>query len=296
MQRTEMPRYDCCLFLDTTCVDTTFLTLTFCFVEFSNNYPLYCLVDCVWDDFGDWSSCSKSCGSGQKSRTRSILTPSLYGGHNCEGKSIETATCNNNACPIDCEWGKYGDWSSCSKTCGGGDKSRSRSILNQASNGGKDCEGEVTETTTCNNHACSIDCEWGPYDMWSSCSKSCGGGVKSRSRSKVKHASNGGKQCQGKSTEITTCSNNACPIDCEWGSYGEWSSCSKSCGGGDKLRSRSKARLASNGGKECVGPDTERSICGQTSCPGSLSQLLLFDHYNISNIILYYETATEKFL
>ena len=57
--------------------------------------------------------------------------------------------------PVDCKWGPYGEWSSCSKTCGGGEKSRTRLVSQLASNGGKACEGEATETTSCNEAACT---------------------------------------------------------------------------------------------------------------------------------------------
>ena len=57
-------------------------------------------------------------------------------------------------CQVDCKWGSYGEWSSCSKTCGGGEEYRTRQVATPASNGGKDCEGDTTETMTCNDVAC----------------------------------------------------------------------------------------------------------------------------------------------
>ena len=58
---------------------------------------------------------------------------------------------------VDCEWSTYGEWSPCSNTCGRGEKSRRRQVEVPASNKGKACEGEATETETCNTSAiCTI--------------------------------------------------------------------------------------------------------------------------------------------
>ena len=56
-----------------------------------------------------------------------------------------------------------------------------------------------------------LDCEWGPYDDWSSCSTSCGGGVMSRSRLVAINATNGGKECNGKTTDTKFCKEVSCP-------------------------------------------------------------------------------------
>lgn len=57
-------------------------------------------VDGGWTDYGDWSSCTKSCGIGEKVRTRTCTKPTpANGGKNCEGKSQEKTTCNTAPCP-----------------------------------------------------------------------------------------------------------------------------------------------------------------------------------------------------
>ena len=169
---------------------------------------------------------------------------------------------------VDCEWGPYGEWSSCSKTCGGGERSRTRQVEVPPSNEGKACEGEETETEICNTDLCPVDCEWGPYGEWSSCSKTCGGGETSRTRQVMVPESNGGQACEGEETETKTCNTELCPVDCEWGPYGEWSSCSKTCGGGEKSRTRLVSQLASNGGKACEGEATETTSCNEAACTG----------------------------
>ena len=54
-----------------------------------------------------------------------------------------------------------------------------------------------------------------------------------------------------------------------WGDYGEWSACSKSCGSGEKTRSRQKVTEASGGGQECQGDASETDSCKEDACPGS---------------------------
>ena len=41
----------------------------------------------------------------------------------CPGLGSETEFCNQEPCP---DWGEWGEWSSCSVTCGGGQRVRNR--------------------------------------------------------------------------------------------------------------------------------------------------------------------------
>ena len=56
---------------------------------------------------------------------------------------------------VDCEWGKWGDWSTCSLTCDGGEQTRSRIILRIDAFGGEPCIEDPTETRSCNEEDCS---------------------------------------------------------------------------------------------------------------------------------------------
>ena len=57
--------------------------------------------------------------------------------------------------PIDCV-GSWGEWSNCSETCGGGQKTRDYSITTPAENGGDECPAEDGDIITqdCNTQAC----------------------------------------------------------------------------------------------------------------------------------------------
>ena len=147
----------------------------------------------------------------KKSRTRQEAIPASNEGLACEGDATETEDCNIESCPVNCEWEYYDSWSSCSKTCGGGERSRTRQVAILASNGGIACEGDATETEDCNTSDCPVNCEWGNYDSWSSCSKTCGRGEKSRTRKEAIPASNGGLACEGDATEIEDCNDVVCP-------------------------------------------------------------------------------------
>ena len=58
-------------------------------------------------------------------------------------------------------------------------------------------------------------------------------------------------------------------VDCVWGNYGKWSTCSVTCGGGTRTRERSKSTLATNGGAPCSGSATETNACNTEACLGS---------------------------
>ena len=53
-----------------------------------------------WGNWGAWTTCSESCGSGNRNRSRECDNPSpAPGGRDCEGPGNETEECNTNTCP-----------------------------------------------------------------------------------------------------------------------------------------------------------------------------------------------------
>ena len=56
-----------------------------------------------------------------------------------------------------------------------------------------------------------------------------------------------------------------------WNSWGSWTSCTATCGGGTKSRSRSCTNPSpAYGGKPCPGSSRDRPACNTKGCPGML--------------------------
>ena len=55
---------------------------------------------------------------------------------------------------VSCNWGNWNPWGQCSKGCGGGQQSRTRNKLNEASTVGMNCQGGLTENKSCNTQRC----------------------------------------------------------------------------------------------------------------------------------------------
>ena len=68
------------------------------FLMFTNE-KLLLAVDCRWSSFGNWSTCSKTCGKGYKTSKRYQMNNATHGGKECEGKRVKTAQCNLTICP-----------------------------------------------------------------------------------------------------------------------------------------------------------------------------------------------------
>ncbi|XP_043943348.1 A disintegrin and metalloproteinase with thrombospondin motifs 20 [Protopterus annectens] len=82
------------------------------------------------------------------------------------------------------------------------------------------------------------------------------------------------------------------PVDGDWGPWGQYSSCSRSCGGGIKIAARNCNKPEpKNGGKYCVGRRLKFRSCNTNSCPKGKKdfreeQCSEFDgkHFNINGL------------
>ena len=62
-----------------------------CKVNFKNFLNNFETVDGSWGGWEDWGACSKKCGPGNQTRTRSCNNPTpAHGGSECTGKDSET--------------------------------------------------------------------------------------------------------------------------------------------------------------------------------------------------------------
>ncbi|XP_031566331.1 uncharacterized protein LOC116301419 [Actinia tenebrosa] len=226
-----------------------------------------CPVNGNWTAWSSWDSCSATCGGGSQSRTRACTNPApSNGGCNCEGPSSETQVCATNACPVNGKWSSWNSWTRCPVTCGSGVQSRTRDC---GRNFGRNCEGPSSETQICATNACPVNGNWTAWSSWDSCSATCGGGSQSRTRECTNPAPvNGGRNCEGPSSETQICATNACPVNGNWTAWSSWDSCSATCGGGSQSRTRECTNLAPvNGGSNCEGPSSETQICATNACP-----------------------------
>jgi len=144
-------------------------------------------VDCVLGDWQPWTKCSGSCGTGQQSRTRKIITLPQLKGKQCKASLEEMRACDAGKCPsphdsVDCEWGDWGEWGACTKC--NGQKHRNRHVLHHAAHGGAPCAfGAASEVAACPRSCHDVfSCEWADWRSWGACTTTCGPGARKRIR------------------------------------------------------------------------------------------------------------------
>lgn len=115
-----------------------------------------------------------------------------FGGRECVGPATQIVPCNLRPCPVDCQWGAWNE-GQCDRTCGQGNRRRTRSLVVQAQNGGR-CSGQPSQTVPCNSGPCPVDCQ---VSEWTNgtCTAPCGEGTRIDRRTVIQQAQNGGRAC-----------------------------------------------------------------------------------------------------
>ena len=213
--------------------------------------PQNCTTCPAWSE---WSSCSVTCGSGTKSRTRTCTGPSS----NCPEESEQTSCDTGLTCDVDCDTDCYtwGSWSSCSATCDGGTSTRERVCSLTAQSVCSSSENKNCGTETCPPNTCT-PCPGsnGEWTEWGQCSKTCGGGIQNRFRMLC------GPNCDPEE-QLRVCSTDSCDgcttcDDC-CDSWSSWGYCSATCGG-----SQSRTRSC---GLYVNCQDSESKVCFSAPC------------------------------
>uniref|UniRef100_A0A8P4KE95 Adhesion G protein-coupled receptor B2 n=1 Tax=Dicentrarchus labrax TaxID=13489 RepID=A0A8P4KE95_DICLA len=168
------------------------------------------------EEWSQWSVCSLTCGQGWQVRTRSCVS-SPYGTL-CSGALRETRMCNNTAsCPgepgitgsVEGQWLEWGPWSGCSVTCNTGTQERQRRC-SASVHGWAECKGLHQESRECTNPSCSGGGNWGSWNHWSLCSKTCDSGWQRRFRM-CEGTGIQGYPCDGSGEEVRSCNEKKCP-------------------------------------------------------------------------------------
>lgn len=139
------------------------------------------LVDGGWGFWSPWSACSALCGQGFTVRTRSCDSPApAFGGKDCIGKKDESQQCHVDPC-----WRRF------------------LSLLNLIFN---------LHSLLCHVNkylllSLAAQPQWGPWTSWSSCSKTCKGGLQGRVRLCDSPAPAPGQQigCEGPDEQNRIC-------------------------------------------------------------------------------------------
>ncbi|XP_026558988.1 hemicentin-1 [Pseudonaja textilis] len=234
-----------------------------------------CPVNGAWSSWLSWGPCSETCGKGTQNRIRLCNNPPpSFDGSNCDGPDVQMQVCNERNCPVNGKWTSWSSWSACTMSCGGGTQQRTRDCSNPPpENGGLRCEGNDLQVDFCNTDLCPRHGNWGPWSSWGICSRTCNGGHMRRYRTcDNPHPLNGGRACAGADTQTQRCHAELCPVDGNWGPWQPWSTCSATCGAGEKIRSRLCSNPpVSNNGRPCPGDKTQISRCNIQACPGGPS-------------------------
>ncbi|XP_046333476.2 A disintegrin and metalloproteinase with thrombospondin motifs adt-2-like [Haliotis rufescens] len=209
-------------------------------------------ADGTWSQWSAWSTCSVTCGQGERRRSRTCISGF------CSGQDFQIQQCAENPCSTSApEWGSWREWSSCSESCGSGLRVRVRTCPDNR------CVGARFETQACSNDCrtttttqSTVSSAWASWREWESCSATCGIGFRRRDRQCD------GQGCIGPNNDFDSCNDGDCSTTStsSWSAWTEWESCSATCGIGLRRRDRQCD------GQGCIGPSNDFDTCNNGEC------------------------------
>ncbi|XP_077405765.1 brain-specific angiogenesis inhibitor 2 isoform X6 [Vanacampus margaritifer] len=161
----------------------------------------------LWHEWSSWSLCSVTCGRGTRSRTRKCVNEG--GAVPCGWPETQTKLCNIAVCPVEGKWLEWGPWSRCSVSCNTGTQQRQRRC-SASVHGWAECKGPHQESRECTNPSCTGGGNWGSWNPWNLCSKTCDSGWQRRSRVCEGNGEQG-YPCEGSAEEVRSCNEKKCP-------------------------------------------------------------------------------------
>ncbi|XP_029919404.1 adhesion G protein-coupled receptor B2 isoform X3 [Myripristis murdjan] len=161
----------------------------------------------LWEEWSSWSLCSVTCGRGSRTRTRKCVNGG--GATPCGRPETQTKLCNIAVCPVEGQWLDWAPWSRCSVTCNTGTQQRQRRCSSSV-HGWAECKGPHQESRECTNPACGGGGNWGSWNHWSLCSKTCDSGWQRRFRM-CEGTGIQGYPCDGSGEEVRSCNEKKCP-------------------------------------------------------------------------------------
>jgi len=106
-------------------------------------------------------------------------------------------------------------------------------------------------------------CEWSEWSQ-GSCSVTCGRGTRTNTAVLVPKEGIQGICLAKQDQEVCECTKSPCPVNCVWGPWKE-GVCSKTCGAGLRIDTRTKTQIEENGGF-CAGEPRRQVACQQPKC------------------------------
>ena len=232
-----------------------------------------------------WSACSCD-GTQNRTLVCSGSDGNSYQLSTCNGTSALPSTVQSCAMPSSCYSFafNYSSWSACSDTCDGGTRTRNANCLMYSSPlvvlplANCTAAGATLQplSGTCNGQSCTY--------MWQStafgaCSVDCGGGVQTRVSTCLRSINGGTQQmtaadCVSHSlpapVDSQACNSQACDVY-GW-SYGSWTGCNATCGGGQQTRTALCMDITTNQQADAVHcSDAQQPItsqpCNVQLCP-----------------------------
>jgi len=263
-------------------------------------------VDCRLSSWGTWSDCSCKC-FGVQERQRNVAQFARGSGNSCLTTSLkEVRACNPGVgqdppytCkpedPKTCVIASWEQWTECSRTCGGGHRSRVRHILSPAANGGAACNDSLAMMEPCAEEPCGhevcIDCLWEAWSEWGACTQ-CGN-QRFRHRNIARVPNHCGKPCDAKAAkELGECESHCDKkYYCVWSEWEGMGSCSRTCGSGTRMRQRQltlepdkpfedRLFFETTVDSSCSGSQIFTETCELPSCEACIPEDCIFNEWS----------------